>query len=339
MRLGRSSSKKPERARFALRFALRFASVLLAAFVCAAPPAAFAKTSRIHGVVLGVTPQDGEAIVRHDPFDGMPSMAMPFRIVPRERAAELLPGNVIDGTADTSTDPWTLRDITIATTQTVAAPAAARVALLKTGDTVPDQAFVDQTGRPYRFSMLRGRDVVLAFIYTRCQDPTMCPLISSHFNVLQREMGSRKLHLVEVTLDPSYDRPPVLARYARMFGADPQDWTLAVGDAQPTLDFAARFGIAVFPDPGAGIIHSENTVEIGPDGRIRTMIPDASWQPDQILADIDASRAAGADPFERIAFELAHGGVGGATAVAFLVLAAALYLAFRLGRRLRAKSA
>ena len=26
--------------------------------------------------------------------------------------------------------------------------------------------------------------------------------------------------------------------------------------------------IAVFPDPGAGIIHSENTVEIGPDGRI-----------------------------------------------------------------------
>jgi protein SCO1/2 len=333
LRRGRSSSKKPERARFGRRFAV----ALLAALVCAAPAAALAKTSRIHGVVLAVTPQDGQAIVRHDPFDGMPSMAMPFRIVPRARAAELLPGNVIDATADTSTEPWTLRDITIATTQAVAAPA--RVAPLRLGDTVPDQPFVDQAGRPFRFSMLRGQDVVLAFIYTRCQDPTMCPLISSHFNVLQREMGSRKLHLVEVTLDPSYDRPPVLARYARLFGADPKDWTLAVGDAQPTLDFAARFGIAVFPDPGAGIIHSENTVEIGPDGTIRTMIPDASWQPDQILADIDASRAAGADPFARIAFELAHGGIGGATAGAFAVLAAAGYLAFRLGRRLTANRA
>jgi protein SCO1/2 len=184
--------------------------------------------------------------------------------------------------------------------------------------------------------MLRGQDVVLAFIYTRCKDPTMCPLISSHFNVLQREIGSRKMHLVEVTLDPSYDRPPVLARYARLFGADPKDWTLAVGDAQPTLDFAERFGIAVFPDPVAGIIHSENTIEIGPDGTIRAMIPAASWQPDAILADIDASRAAGGDPLARLrpsAFD------DGALVLAGLLLAACAYLGIRLGRGMFANRA
>ena len=111
-----------------------------------------AKTARIHGVILDVTPANGEAIVRHDPFDGMPSMAMPFRIVPRARAAELLPGNVIDATADTATDPWTLRDVTISPTQALSAPAARAVVPLHAGETVPETPFVDQTGRPFRFS-------------------------------------------------------------------------------------------------------------------------------------------------------------------------------------------
>jgi protein SCO1/2 len=256
----------------------------------------------------------------------MPSMAMPFRIVPRQRAAELLPGNVIDATVDTSTDPWTLRSVVLDATQAVAAPAPRNVVPLHAGDLVPDTPFVDQTGRPFRFSMLRGQNVVLAFIYTRCRDPRMCPLISAHFNALQRTMGARKLHLVEVTLDPSYDRPPVLARYAKTFGADPRRWTLAVGDAAPTLDFAARFGVAAFPDPVAGLIHTENTVEIDPAGVIRNMIPNAAWQPAQILADVDAANGPDADPVGLFDI-LADAGV------ALLVLAALAYLLFRFARR------
>ena len=305
----------------------RAAALFALALVLAAPAGAHAKTSRVHGIVLSVTPQSGEAIVRHDPFDGMPSMAMTFRIVPRARAAELLPGNEIDATANTATEPWTLSNIAIVRSQAIAPPAKPRTVPLRIGDTVPDTPFVDQTGRPFRFSMLRGQDVVLAFIYTRCQDPQMCPLISAHFNLLQRKLGSRAAHLVEVTLDPSYDRPPVLARYARTFGADPRRWTLAVGDAQPTLDFAARFGVVVFPDPNAGIIHSENTVEIGPDGVIRAMFPDATWQPDTILADIDARHVASdAGPFARIA-DVGYG------ALALLIVAALGYLSFRVALR------
>jgi protein SCO1/2 len=315
LRRGKSSSKKPERGGLA---------ALLTALLCALPAAAGATGTHLHGVVLSVTPQSGEAVVRHDPFGGMPGMTMPFRIVPRSRAAELLPGNVIDATVDTASDPWTLHDVSVAATQAVTAPSAPRVAQLHVGDTVPDTPFVDQTGQPFRFSQLHGMNVVLAFVYTRCRDPQMCPLISSHFNLLQRDAAAHNLHLVEVTLDPSYDRPPVLARYGRLFGADPRTWTLAVGDAQATLDFAARFGVAVFPDPDAGLIHSENTVLIGPDGTIRTMIPDASWQPETILADLNPSPAA-----ESAAAE---------SAVLLLSLvAAAGYLALRFGRRVFAR--
>jgi len=302
--------------------------------------------AHVHGVVLAVTPGDGQAIVRHDAFAGMPSMSMPFRIVPRARAGELQPGNVIDATVDTTTDPWSLHDLTIATTEVVTASAQRPVQALHLGDAVPDTAFVDQTGRPFRFSQLLGSDVLLSFIYTRCQDPNMCPLISGKYNQLQHKLGPRKLHLVEVTLDPSYDRPPVLARYAKTFGADASRWTLAVGDAVPTLDFAARFGVAALPDPGSGIIHSENTVEIDRDGKIRNMIVDPSWEPDEVLADIDAMDGVASNPIARVDLWLSRMAVavcGGAVAgfsgfgdlgIVLLIFAALAYLLFRLARGL-----
>jgi cytochrome oxidase Cu insertion factor (SCO1/SenC/PrrC family) len=268
----------------------------------------------------------------------MPSMTMSFRIVPRARVNELQPGNTIDATVDTSTDPWTLRDVVVATTQAVAAPAPPHVVPLRLGDVVPDTPLVDQRGRPFRMSQLRGSDVVLAFIYTRCADPHMCPLVSAKFNALQRKRGARDLHLVEVTLDPSYDRPPVLARYGTMFGADPKVWTLAVGDATPTLDFAARFGIVAVPDPSEGIIHSENTVEIDPDGRIENMRTDTAWEPDDVLADIDARHALAASPFARLTDVASSSGIGNAV-VALAILVALGYLLYRLARGIWARRA
>ena len=259
-----------------------------------------AQTRHLHGVVLGLTPDTGTVIVRHDPFSGMPAMTMAFRVIPQSRARELQVGAVIDADVDVRTEPWTLIHVSSTTVAPVTSgPLLHRVTPLRVGDMVPDTAFVDQRDRPFRFTDLRGDDVVLAFVYTRCQDARMCPLISAKFHALQSMFGARRVHLVELTLDPTYDRPPVLARYATTFGADPKRWTVAVGDADQTLDFAAKFGIATFPDPNIGIIHSENTVLIGPDGRIGEMITDTSWAPDEIIAQLDAQHGLASNPIAR----------------------------------------
>ena len=119
---------------------------------------------------------------------------------------------------------------------------------------------------------------------------------------------------------------------------------LAVGDTEPTLDFAARFGITAFPDPNSGIIHAENTVEIGPDGRVRSMITENAWQPDEIIADIDNSRGEASNPFARFDLWLSRAAVAicGNNVAAFsgledlgivlLIVAAFGYLLFRLAR-------
>lgn len=314
------------------------------------PGAVFART-RVHGLVLAVTPKTGEAIVRHDAFNSMPSMSMPFRIVPRSRAAELQVGNTIDGDVDTTTEPWTLSHVTVSTSQPITTDSPLRrVTPLKIGDPIPQTSFTDQTGKPFTFASLRGQDVVLAFIYTRCQDARMCPLISAKFNQLQRKIGTRAIHLVEVTLDPSYDRPPVLARYARVFGADAKRWSLVVGDAEPTLDFAAKFGITAFPDPNIGLIHSENTVLIDPDGRVRSTISETAWQPDEILNDIDASHGRASNPIVRLDLLLSRAAVAvcgnnvgsfsgiGDLAVVLVIFGAAFYLLFRLARGIFTKT-
>jgi protein SCO1 len=303
---------------------------------------------RLHGVVLAVTPKTGQAIVRHDAFGSMPAMTMPFRIVPRARAAQLQAGATIDATVDTKTEPWTLSNVTSTSAQPLTGDTTPlrRVTRLNEGDVVPDTPFVDQTGKPFRLSQLRGQDVVLSFIYTRCADARMCPLISAKFAQLQRLAGKRSLHLVEVTLDPAFDRPAVLARYAQAFGADPKRWSLVVGDAEPTLDFAAQFGITAFPDPAVGIIHAENTVQIDRQGRIAAMNTDTAWLPSGMLADVDARNGAPSNPLARLNLWLSNGfvslcgnsvaGFSGLAdlAVVLVILSALAYLVYRVARKI-----
>jgi protein SCO1/2 len=311
-------------------------------------PVAAQAADHLHGVVLSVTPSTGEAIVRHDPFGGMPSMTMPFRVVPKSEAADLQAGSIIDAQVDRSTEPWTLTHISSSSAQGLTAqPVLRRVTPLRVGDIVPDVPFVDQQGKPFVMSSLRGQDVILSFIYTRCQDPRMCPLISAQFGRIQTLIGKRDLHLVEVTLDPTYDRPPVLARYGKLFGADPKHWTLAVGDANQTLDFAAKFGITAFPDPEVGIIHSEDTAIIDKAGRITELITENSWSPDEMLAQVDALNGENANPIMRLDLWLSREAVAmcGSSVAGFsgltdllivaLIIAAGIYLFYRLARAFR----
>jgi hypothetical protein len=58
-----------------------------------------------------------------------------------------------------------------------------------------------------------------------------------------------------------------------------------------TLDFAARFGIATLPDPQIGIIHSEDTIVIGSDGRIRAKTGDSAWAPEDIVTQVVSAAA------------------------------------------------
>jgi protein SCO1/2 len=141
--------------------------------------------------------------------------------------------------------------------------------------------FVDQTGRRFSLAALRGAPYALTFMYTRCVDPTMCPLVSAKLRRIQG-LTKKPIELVEISLDPAYDQPPVLARYAATYGADPARWHVLTGDPRAVLDFAARFGILEHSAGPVTIVHSERLAIVDRAGRIRRLYDNAAWSPSDV---------------------------------------------------------
>jgi len=215
------------------------------------------------------------------------------------------------------------------------------VPVLREGDAVPDAPLVDQRGRPFSLQRTGGRTTIVSFIYTRCRDAKMCPLVSAKFARMQRDLRGTPIRLVEVTLDPAYDTPTVLARYGAAYGADPRNWTLATGTPDVVDTVAERFGIVVDRPIPATVVHSEAAVVIDPSGRVVKVVDGAAWLPDDLLAS--ARELAGIDtsPLRRARMWFASsigalcgaGGVSGFTAGWTLALLATITAAFAVAAR------
>jgi protein SCO1/2 len=265
-------------------FTFSIALLLLGSGVAAA-----AQREELRGTVLGIDAAAHTATIRHEPFAGMPAMTMTFG-ADAATLSTLEPGARIEATVDLSTEPWTI----VRAQREARAPAPPRGAVVpwvpqvRAGEMLPDARFIDQDGVARTTSEWRGRPLVLAFIYTRCRDPRMCPLISAKFEALQRRLAGSRAHLLEVTLDPVYDRGEILRRYARAFDVDSSRWTLATGDPIEVLTFAKRFGIETERTTGDVIVHSERTAVAGADGRISLLLDGNRWAPDDIVAEITA---------------------------------------------------
>jgi protein SCO1/2 len=157
------------------------------------------------------------------------------------------------------------------------------VPVLREGDAVPSTGLIDQRGRRFSFATTNGRTTIVSFIYTRCRDAQMCPLVAAKFARMQRELRGTPIRLVTVTLDPSYDTPDVLARYGPVYGADPAAWTFVTGPTTAVDDVVGRLGIVVERPRAGVIVHSEAAVIIDANGRVARFVDGAAWLPDDVL--------------------------------------------------------
>ena len=94
---------------------------------------------------------------------------------------------------------------------------------------VPDFALIERSGQSVTRADLRGKVWIASIIFTRCVDE--CPLVSNHMARLQATFAAEPdVRLVSITVDPAYDTPEVLTRYAQSFAAQPQRWLFLTGD-------------------------------------------------------------------------------------------------------------
>jgi cytochrome oxidase Cu insertion factor (SCO1/SenC/PrrC family) len=147
----------------------------------------------------------------------------------------------------------------------------------------------------------------IAFIYTRCPDPRMCPLVTSKFARMNVLLAGTSVRLLEITLDPAFDTPAVLRAYGRAAGADGVRWTLATGQPAAIAAFAERSGLFVDrPRPGL-ILHSE-AVLIARDGILEQNIVGNDWTAAEVAAEARSIDTLPGNPLARFALRL-FGGV------------------------------
>lgn len=148
-------------------------------------------------------------------------------------------------------------------------------------------SLTDQTGKPFVFDTLRGKLVLVGFIYTTC--PDVCPLMTAGMRLVQDGLKpgeSRSVHFLSVTTDPEVDTPEVLASYARRYKVDFSNWSFLTGD-EPALSRVWKlFGVKVQRKARGLVAHTPLAALVDREGAMRFAYYGAS--PDQkiVMRDI-----------------------------------------------------
>jgi protein SCO1 len=153
----------------------------------------------------------------------------------------------------------------------------------------PAFVLLNQEGNRFDSTTLRGKVVVLNFIFTTCTD--VCPLFTANFAQLQRTLKNEhagNVFLVSITTDPEVDSPKVLKSYAQRYGADFQNWAFLTGTEAQLKQVWKGFDVRVIKK-GRGLVqHTSLTTVIDRQGTRRFNFFGEKWQLKDLLRDTSA---------------------------------------------------
>ena len=140
-----------------------------------------------------------------------------------------------------------------------------------TRSTCPSVALETQSGARIDVAGLRGKWLLVDFIYTRC--PTYCAALGSEFAQLQDRLagplGKGAVELVSISFDPAHDTPPELTAYLQHARSRGAGWLAARPVDRDGLDQLKKsFGIIVIPDGMGGYTHNAAIHVVDPQGRL-----------------------------------------------------------------------
>lgn len=248
----------------------------------------------ITGIVREVNADRKRVVVRHEEIPGfMPLMTMPLPVDSAEMLRDVYPEDEIEAKLMVEfrggeVVDYRLIDLFVtqeAPSGKVLDPLTGELKSVEEkpkrlvpGDPFPDLTLRTQEGKTIKISDLRGKWVVLTFIYTRCPLPNYCPRMDNRFRELAgllraapaRAEGTR---LLSISFDPEHDTPEVLARHAAALGAVPPLWTFAAANHDELAREGPKLGLVYGPREGE-IVHNLCTAIIDPEGRLARLDAD-----------------------------------------------------------------
>ena len=154
----------------------------------------------------------------------------------------------------------------------------------------PDLVLRDVGGRRVGLADLRGRIVLVSFVYTRCT--AACPLLAARLARLQQRIASlpspSRPALLSISVDPERDSAADLRRYAARFGADGSTWRFLRDDPARVRATLLAWDEGTRPAPGGELDHPARVYLVDRAGTIREIYALAFFDDRQAWLDIQA---------------------------------------------------
>ena len=157
----------------------------------------------------------------------------------------------------------------------------------------PGFELTNQFGQMTSLSQLRGKVVILTFLYTNC--PDTCPLYISNIQLAMTELGSSadEVALMAITVDPERDSVETLREYTSSL---PFSWLYLTGEPEQLKAVWSEYGIYVEKleeettaghshagHEGYEVIHTTIVKLIDRDGDIGADLIGWNWQAGELI--------------------------------------------------------
>ncbi|WP_340371557.1 SCO family protein [Peribacillus sp. FSL E2-0218] len=135
-----------------------------------------------------------------------------------------------------------------------------------------DFSYIDQDGKPFSKSDLKGKVWVADFIFTSCE--TVCLPMTSNMSKLQQQLkdeGIGDVEFVSFSVDPEIDKPDVLKKFGDQFNVDYKNWHFLTGYGQGEIEQFALDNFKTIvkkPEKEDQVIHGTSFFLMDQDGKI-----------------------------------------------------------------------
>jgi protein SCO1/2 len=141
----------------------------------------------------------------------------------------------------------------------------------------PNLPVVTQDGKTLNFydDVIKGKRVVVSFIYTSC--PDICPLTTARLTQVEdqlRDQMGHDLFFISMTVDPEHDTPEKLKEFSKAFGTGP-GWLFLTGKPEDIRFINTRLG-----DKSRSLSDHRNEVVLGNDVT-------GQWARNTVFGDLD----------------------------------------------------
>ncbi len=164
---------------------------------------------------------------------------------------------------------------------------------IENGDTlyhqISDFAFLNQDSNVVTQEWVKGKVYVTDFFFTSC--PTICPKMSQQMLRLQENFADQpEVLLISHSIDPYYDTPQILDKYADKVGINTDKWQLLTGSFKEITSISDEYLVSVVKDStvAGGYIHGGHFILLDGQRRIRGYYDGTqATQVDKLMEDIE----------------------------------------------------